>query len=176
LDELPEFNKDALEVLRQPLEDGVVTISRINATLTYPARTTLICAANPCKCGNYLDNTKECTCTPKQIQQYLGKISGPLLDRIDIHIEVASVKYNDLENEEEGEKSSVIRERVNRTRKIQQERYKGLGIFSNAELTPALIRRFCKLDDKCKEILRNAFEKLGLSARRITGYSKLPAL
>jgi len=134
LDELPEFNKDALEVLRQPLEDGVVTISRINATLTYPARTTLICAANPCKCGNYLDNTKECTCTPKQIQQYLGKISGPLLDRIDIHIEVASVKYNDLENEEEGEKSSVIRERVNRTRKYSRKDTKDLAFFPTRSL------------------------------------------
>lgn len=165
LDELPEFNKDALEVLRQPLEDGVVTISRINATLTYPARTTLICAANPCKCGNYLDESKECSCTPKQVQQYLGKLSGPLLDRIDIHIEVASVKYKDLESHEEGEKSSVIRERVNRARKIQQERYKGLNIFSNAELSPSMIKKVCKLDEKSKEILKNAFDRLGLSAR-----------
>ena len=111
LDELPEFSREALEVLRQPLEDGVVTISRVNATLTYPARTTLICAANPCKCGNYLDESKECTCTPKQIQQYLGRLSGPLLDRIDIHIEVAPVQYNDLESQEKGESSKVIRER-----------------------------------------------------------------
>lgn len=165
LDELPEFDKNALEVLRQPLEDGTVTISRINATFTYPARTTLICAANPCKCGNYLDETKECTCTPKQIQQYLGKLSGPLLDRLDIHIEVPSVKFKDLESREEGEKSSVIRERVNKARKIQQERYKGLNIFSNAELTPMLIKKYCKLDKKCSEILKNAFERLGLSAR-----------
>lgn len=165
LDELPEFDKDALEVLRQPLEDGTVTISRINATFTYPARTTLICAANPCKCGNYLDDTKECTCSPKQIQQYLGKLSGPLLDRIDIHIEVPSVKFKDLESREEGEKSSVIRERVNRARKIQQERYKGLNIFSNAELTPMLIKKYCKLDAICSEILKSAFERLGLSAR-----------
>jgi len=165
LDELPEFDRNALEVLRQPLEDGIVTISRVNATYTYPARTTLICAANPCKCGNYLDETKECTCTPKQIQQYLGKLSGPLLDRIDLHIEVPSVKFTDLENREEGEKSCVIRERVNRARKIQQERYKGLNIYSNAELTPALIKKYCKLDDQCSEILKNAFERLGLSAR-----------
>ncbi len=165
LDELPEFDKDALEVLRQPLEDGTVTISRINATFTYPARTTLICAANPCKCGNYLDDTKECTCSPKQIQQYLGKLSGPLLDRLDIHIEVPSVKFKDLESREEGEKSSVIRDRVNRARKIQQERYKGLNIFSNAELTPMLIKKYCKLDKKCSEILKSAFERLGLSAR-----------
>jgi len=165
LDELPEFDKNALEVLRQPLEDGIVTISRVNATYTYPARTTLICAANPCKCGNYLDDTKECTCTPKQIQQYLGKLSGPLLDRIDLHVEVPSVKYKDLESHKEGEKSSVIRERVNKARKIQQERYKGLNIYSNSELTPALIKKYCKLDEQCSEILKNAFEKLGLSAR-----------
>ena len=165
LDELPEFNKDALEVLRQPLEDGVVTISRINATLTYPARTTLICAANPCKCGNYFDETKECTCTPNQVRQYLGKMSGPLLDRIDLHIEVASVKYKDLDSQEDEEKSSAIRERVNRARKIQQERYRDLNIYSNAELTPSLIKKFCKLDDKCKGILKNAFDRLGLSAR-----------
>jgi len=165
LDELPEFSREALEVLRQPLEDGVVTISRVNATLTYPARTTLICAANPCKCGNYLDESKECTCTPKQIQQYLGRLSGPLLDRIDIHIEVAPVQYKDLESQEEGESSKVIRERVNKTRRIQQERYKGLNIFSNAELSPSMIKKYCKLDDHCKEILKNAFDKLGLSAR-----------
>lgn len=165
LDELPEFSRDVLEVLRQPLEDGVVTISRVNATLTYPARTTLICAANPCKCGNYLDETKECTCTSNEIKKYLGRLSGPLLDRIDIHIEVASVNYKDLESPEEGEKSRVIRERVNKARRIQQERYKGLNIFSNAELSPSMIKKYCKLDDKCKEILKSAFDRLGLSAR-----------
>jgi magnesium chelatase family protein len=165
LDELPEFNRNALEVLRQPLEDGVVTISRVNATLTYPARATLICAANPCKCGNYLEPSKECTCTPKQIQQYLGKISGPLLDRIDLHIEVSSISYKELDSKEESEKSQDIRKRVNRTRKIQQERYQGLNIYSNAELSPSMIKKYCKLDDKCKSILENAFERLGLSAR-----------
>lgn len=165
LDELPEFNKSTLEVLRQPLEDGTVTISRINATLTYPARTTLICAANPCKCGNYLDPSKECTCTPRQIQQYLGKISGPLLDRIDLHIEVSSIKYKDLDSKGKSEKSKDIRKRVNRTRKIQQERYKDLDIYSNAELSPSLIKKYCDLDNGCKNILENAYEKLGLSAR-----------
>ena len=165
LDELPEFNKNVLEALRQPLEDGVVTISRVNATLTYPARSTLICAANPCKCGNLLETSKECTCTPKQIQQYLGRISGPLLDRIDIHIEVSSISYKELDSKEESEKSQDIRKRVNRTRKIQQERYKGLNIYSNAELSHSMIKKYCKLDDKCKSILENAFEKLGLSAR-----------
>ena len=165
LDELPEFNKNVLEALRQPLEDGVVTISRVNATLTYPARSTLICAANPCKCGNLLETSKECTCTPKQIQQYLGRISGPLLDRIDIHIEVSSISYKELDSKEENEKSEDIRKRVDRARKIQQERYKGLNIYSNAELSHSMIKKYCKLDDKCKSILENAFEKLGLSAR-----------
>lgn len=165
LDELPEFNKNVLEALRQPLEDGVVTISRVNATLTYPARSTLICAANPCKCGNFLEPAKECTCTPKQIQQYFGKISGPLLDRIDLHIEVSSISYKELDSKEESEKSQDIRKRVNRTRKIQQERYKSLNIYSNAELSHSMIKKYCKLDDKCKSILENAFEKLGLSAR-----------
>lgn len=165
LDEVPEFGKDALEVLRQPLEDGMVTISRVNASLSYPAKTTLICAANPCKCGFYMDSSKQCNCTPKQIQQYMGKLSGPLLDRIDIHIEVASVKYKDLESVREEEKSSVIRERVNKARKIQLERYKGLSIFSNSQLQASQISRYCKLDDKGKELLKNAFDRLGLSAR-----------
>jgi magnesium chelatase family protein len=165
LDELPEFAKNALEVMRQPLEDGMVTISRVNASLSYPACVTLIAAANPCKCGNYLDPDKTCNCTPKQIQQYLGKLSGPLLDRIDIHIEVASVKYKDLESTREEEKSSVIRERVNRTRKIQLERYKALRIYSNSQLQGAQIPKYCKLDDKGRELLKNAFDRLGLSAR-----------
>ncbi len=165
LDELPEFSKDALEVLRQPLEDGHVTISRVNASLTYPSKTMLICAANPCKCGNFMEPEKQCNCTPKQIQQYLGKLSGPLLDRIDIHIEVASVKYKDLESTKEEEKSCVIRERVNRARGIQLQRYKGLKIYSNSQLTPSLINKFCKLDETGKELLKNAFDRLGLSAR-----------
>ncbi|MCX7922364.1 MAG: YifB family Mg chelatase-like AAA ATPase [Clostridia bacterium] len=165
LDEVPEFSKDALEVLRQPLEDGVVTISRVNASLSYPAKAMLVLAANPCKCGNFLDNTKQCTCTPKQVQQYLGKLSGPLLDRIDIHIEVASVKYKELESDKEEEKSALIRERVNKARKIQLDRYKGLKIFSNSQLQPAMINKFCRLDDKGKELLRSAFDRLGLSAR-----------
>lgn len=165
LDEVPEFSKAALEVLRQPLEDGVVNISRVNASLTYPAKTTLVCAANPCKCGNYLDPTKTCNCTPKQIQQYLGRLSGPLLDRIDIHIEVASVKYKDLESQKAEESSSVIRERVNKARKLQLERYSGYNIFSNSQLLPSMMNKFCRIDDKGRELLKNAFEKLGLSAR-----------
>ena len=133
LDELPEFNKNVLEALRQPLEDGVVTISRVNATLTYPARSTLICAANPCKCGNLLETSKECTCTPKHIQQYLGRISGPLLDRIDLHIEVSSISYKELDSKEESE-NPRISERVNRTEKFSRKDTKVL-IYSNAELS-----------------------------------------
>ena len=165
LDELPEFSKKSLEVLRQPLEDGIITISRINACLTYPAKTTLICAANPCKCGKFLDPSGQCACTPKQVQQYLGKLSGPLLDRMDIHIEVASVKYKELDNIKEGDTSEAIRKRVDKARKIQLERYKEIKIYSNSQLQPAMLGKFCKLDDKGREILKNAFEKLGLSAR-----------
>ncbi|MCX7710915.1 MAG: YifB family Mg chelatase-like AAA ATPase [Clostridia bacterium] len=165
LDEVPEFSKDALEVLRQPLEDGLVTISRVNASLSYPAKATLICTANPCKCGNLLEPEKQCNCTPREIQKYMGKLSGPLLDRLDIHIEVSSVKYKDLDNPKEEEKSVAIRERVNKARKVQLERYKGLKIYSNSQLQASMINKFCKLDDKGKDLLKNAFEKLGLSAR-----------
>lgn len=165
LDELPEFAKKSLEVLRQPLEDGIITISRVNASLTYPAKTTLVCAANPCKCGHFLDPSGQCTCTPKQIRQYLGKLSGPLLDRMDIHIEVASVKYRELDSGSTGDTSAVIRERVESTRRIQLDRYRGLRIYSNSQLQPAMLNKFCKLDEKCRDILRNAFDRMGMSAR-----------
>lgn len=170
LDELPEFSKKSLEVLRQPLEDGIITISRISASLTYPAKTTLICAANPCKCGRFLDLSGQCTCTPRQIQQYLGKLSGPLLDRMDIHIEVASVKYREIDSGSTGDTSTVIRERVENTRNIQLDRYRGMRIYSNSQLQPAMINKFCRLDEKCRDILRNAFDKLGMSAR---AYSRI---
>ncbi len=165
LDELPEFSKKSLEVLRQPLEDGVITISRVNASLTYPARTTLICAANPCKCGKYLDPDGQCTCTPRQIQQYLGKLSGPLMDRLDLHIEVASVKYKELDSGASGDSSGVMRARVEAARRIQLDRYKGMRIYSNSQLQPGMLEKFCRLDEKCRDIMRSAFEKLGLSAR-----------
>jgi magnesium chelatase family protein len=165
LDEVPEFSKEALEVMRQPLEDGCINISRLNGNVTYPSKTMLICCGNPCRCGNLLDESKECSCSPRQIQQYLGKISGPLMDRIDLHIEVAGVQYADLNSQECGEKSHIIRERVNKARKMQIERYKGLAIFSNSELTSSLISKYCRLDYEGKELLKNAFERLGLSAR-----------
>ena len=165
LDELPEFNRNTLEVMRGPLEDRNITISRVNATLTYPANAMLIASMNPCPCGYYGSKDKECTCTNSSIERYMGRISGPLLDRIDIHIEVTPVKYQKLNSQENIECSENIKERVNKARKIQNERYMGSGIFSNAELTPKLTEKYCQLDEQSKIILQKAFEKLGLSAR-----------
>ena len=165
LDELPEFNKTTLEVLRGPLEDRVVTISRLNASITYPCNFMLIASMNPCPCGYYGSDEKECCCRPEQIKKYQNKISGPLLDRIDIHIEVKGVKYNKLQSDEKIETSNEIRKRVNNARKKQIDRYREYNIYSNAELTPQLLEKFCKLDESCQNILKLAFEKLGLSAR-----------
>lgn len=170
LDELPEFNKSSLEVLRGPLEDRQVTISRVNASLTYPCNFIFVASMNPCPCGFYGSQDKECTCSPEAISRYMGKISGPLLDRIDIQVEVTPVKYQKLENNDNVENSEEIKERVDRARKIQLERYKEHGIFSNSELTPALSNIYCKLNVQSKEIIQNAFEKLGLSAR---GYGRI---
>lgn len=165
LDELPEFNKNTLEVLRGPLEDREITVSRVNASCTYPANFMLIASMNPCPCGYYGTKDKECNCTSQAISKYMGKISGPLLDRIDICIEVTPVKYTKLDSDEKIENSATIKERVDKARKIQQERYKKYKIFSNSELTPKLIEKFCKLDSESKKILENAFNKLNLSAR-----------
>ena len=165
LDELPEFGKNTLEVLRGPLEDKIITISRVNASLTYPCNFMFVASMNPCPCGYYDSLDKECTCTPQAIQKYMGKISGPLLDRIDIQVEVTPVKYQKLESNIKGETSEQIQRRVNNARTIQLERYKSNNIYSNSELTPKLIEKYCKLDEKSKKILQNAFQKLGLSAR-----------
>ncbi len=165
LDELTEFNKQTLELLRGPLEDGKVSINRVNASLTYPCNFMLIASMNPCPCGYYGAEGKNCTCTKYQIDKYINKISGPLLDRIDIHIEVEAVEYKKLSNQEQGESSKKIRERVNKAREIGRNRYKEYGIYSNSELTPRLIDKYCKLGKREKEILKNAFEKLGFSAR-----------
>lgn len=164
LDELPEFEKSTLEVLRGPLEDGKITISRVNATLTYPSKFMLVASMNPCPCG-YYGSDKECSCSNQAINKYLGKISGPLLDRIDIQVEVCSVKYKNFNSNTQEETSEQIRKRVEETRRIQLERYKECGIYSNSELTPKLIEKYCKLDEKSKIILEKAFNKLGLSAR-----------
>lgn len=165
LDELPEFHRDSLEVLRQPLEDGQVTISRVNATLTYPCNIMLIASMNPCKCGYFGDSRRQCTCTPNQINRYRSKISGPLLDRIDIQVEVSNVDYNDLSSTAKGESSSTVKERVNRTRKIQIERYKGLNIYSNSQLDAGMLQKFCPLGEEENNMLKAAFDSLGLSAR-----------
>ncbi len=166
LDELPEFKNDALEVLSQPLEDGIVTISRVNATLTYPSSVMLIAAMNPCKCGYYGDSTKVCTCSEQQIKNYLGKISGPLLDRIDLHIEVPSVKYKNLTDKTPTEPSSEIRKRVIAARKIQEKRFSGVkGIYCNSQMTPKMVDEFCVLGEDASALLKNAFNSLGLSAR-----------
>ena len=165
LDELPEFNKNTLEVLRGPLEDKVVTISRINASLTYPCNFMFIASMNPCPCGYLGSREKECSCSEQSISRYIGKISGPLLDRIDIQIEVSQVKYQNLENNTKIETSQEVKKRVNDARKIQEDRYKKEKIYSNSALTPKLIEKYCKLDSKGKQILELAFNRLGLSAR-----------
>ena len=165
LDELPEFNKNTLEVLRGPLEDKIVNISRVNASLTYPCNFMFVASMNPCPCGFYGSKDKECTCTPQAISKYMGKISGPLLDRIDIQIEVTPVKYQKLDNTEKIESSEEIKSRVNKARKIQHERYINDNIYSNSQLTPKLIEKYCNLDKQGKKILELAFEKMGLSAR-----------
>lgn len=165
LDELPEFNRNALESLRVPLEDRKVTISRLHSTVTYPSKFMLIASMNPCQCGYYGSQEKKCCCKPEQIKKYINRISGPLLDRIDIHIEVNQVKYHQLEQSKTIETSQEIKNRVNQARKIQLERYQNYPIFSNSELSPKLIEEFCVLNTKCKQILETAFDRLGLSVR-----------
>ena len=165
LDELPEFRKNVLEVLRQPLEDGKVTISRVSTSITYPANFMLVAAMNPCPCGYYSDKYHECSCNLAQIQRYRAKISGPLLDRIDIHIEVPTLRYKDLSSKREGEPSYVIRKRVNNCRKIQLERFKGTKIYCNAQMTQKFIKKYCQIDNSSQKILQMAIDKLGLSAR-----------
>ncbi len=166
LDELPEFKKNVLEVLRQPLEDGRVSISRSKLSLEFPSDFMLVTAMNPCPCGFFTDPNKECTCTTQQIQKYLSKISGPLLDRIDIHIEVPAVKFKELVSSNSGESSKEIQERVTVARKIQLERFREYkGVYSNASMNTKIVRKFCKIDGVGEELLKNAINKLGLSAR-----------
>lgn len=169
LDELPEFHRDALESLRQPLEDGQVTIGRAKMTLTYPARFMLAASLNPCPCGFYSDPNHECSCTPYQIMKYRAKISGPMLDRIDIHIEVPSLKYEELARKEPGEPSAKIRERVNKAREIQLARFKTLKrkkpIFCNSQMDTKEIKRFCEINDEGANLLKQAIDHLGFSAR-----------
>ena len=165
LDEFPEFNRDALEVLRQPIEDGTVTISRAAITLTFPARFMLVAAMNPCPCGYFSDESKPCTCTYASMQRYRKRISGPLLDRIDIHVEVPRLKRDELMTPPSGEPSRTIRGRVTRARETQRERFRAKKIFCNAEMESRHIREYCKLGDEAKALLASAMDSLGLSAR-----------
>ena len=166
LDEMPEYQRATLEALRQPLEDGKITIARAMQTVAYPAQFILIASMNPCPCGNFGSQTKECKCTPQQIRKYLSKLSGPLMDRIDLHIEVDNISYDDLTDKITNEETSEqIKKRVNCARKIQLERFKNTKQFCNAHMTTKECNTFCHLDDECENLLKVAFEKLNLSAR-----------
>ena len=165
LDEIPEFKRDTVEVLRQPLEDGVVTVSRIAGTFTYPSRFMLVCAMNPCKCGYFGHPSGRCNCTDQSVRAYRKKISGPMMDRIDLHVAVNSVPYEQLRQRQPAESSEAIRARVNAARTIQRERYAGKGIYCNAQLTPAMMRQCCPMTEEAQELMAGAFDALGLSAR-----------
>ena len=165
LDELPEFPRVSMEVLRQPMEDGTITISRVSGTLTYPCEVMLVCAMNPCPCGYFGHPTKKCTCAKGTPAKYLSKVSGPLLDRLDIHIEVPQVDFKKLSDDTLAESSKEIKKRVNAARKIQQQRLAGTGISCNSKMTAALTRKYCVLDEKSKQLLEKSFDALGLSAR-----------
>lgn len=165
LDELPEFSRASLEILRQPIEDGRVTISRVNGTLTYPCSVTVIAAMNPCPCGYFGHPTRSCTCSVGKVGQYLSRVSGPLLDRLDLHIETTPVEFESMASREPSESSAAIRERVNRARTIQIDRYRGTDIRSNARLTSSRLAQDCPVSDAGMVLLKNAFDRLGLSAR-----------
>lgn len=166
LDELPEFKRQVLEVMRQPMEDRIVTISRARISLDFPANFMLIAAMNPCPCGYYNHPEKPCTCPPGAVQKYLNKISGPLMDRIDLHVEVTPVPYKDLTEKRTGESSAEVRKRVIAARKIQEQRYADFPtIHANAQMNSQLIQKYCDLDDTCRNMLKNAMNKMGLSAR-----------
>ncbi len=165
LDELPEFRRNVLEVMRQPLEDGYVTISRAAASLTYPANFMLVAAMNPCPCGFFSDPNRDCKCSHNQIQTYVSRISGPLLDRIDIQVEVPAVKYAELSADVSGERSNVVRERVEAARQIQHQRFNGTSIHANANMESKQIREYCSIETQAQELLRVAINQLGLSAR-----------
>jgi magnesium chelatase family protein len=173
LDELPEFKRNVLEALRQPLESGSVTITRSSVTATYPAEFMLVAAMNPCPCGYYSDPKRVCRCTPQQIRQYQARISGPLMDRIDIHIEVPSVKYRDLTGKSIGETSSDIKKRVNKAREMQERRFEGQSIRFNARMSDKQIKACCVIDDDSQKLIEMAIDRLGLSARAYTKILKI---
>lgn len=165
MDEFPEFDRRAKESLRQPIEDGIVNIARTSGSVTYPSNIMMLCAMNPCPCGFFGHPAKECKCTPAAKKRYLDKISGPILDRIDIHIEVAPVEYEQLSDKSMGESSAVIKARVDKARAVQRERFKGTEVTCNAKMTPQMTKDFCVLSDEANNLLKISFEKLGMSAR-----------
>ena len=170
LDELPEYSRATLETLRQPLEDGVITVSRASGTYEYPANFMLVASMNPCPCGNYGSKDVVCTCTPTTIQNYLKRLSGPLLDRIDLKIDVERVTYSDLSSSSKEESSAEIKKRVDKARQIQNERFKGTHIHTNAKMNSKMINEYCKLNAECEELVKMAFEKFHISAR---GYTRI---
>ena len=165
LDELPEFHKDTLDLMRQPLEDGQVTISRVAGAVTYPAEFMLVCAMNPCKCGWYGDPSGRCTCSENAVRSYRSRISGPMLDRIDIVVEVPSVHFDDLRRRAEAEPSASVKERVDKARAIQNQRYGENSGICNARMKPADLRSYCALDEASAMLMKQAFEAMGLTAR-----------
>ena len=165
LDELPEFSKEALEIMRQPLEDGKVTISRVSGSCEYPSRFMLVCAMNPCKCGWYGHPSGRCTCSQKSVEQYLSRLSGPLLDRIDMIVEVPAVEFEALSGKAAGEPSSEIKKRVDTAREMQQKRFEGTDIACNAGMPPASVQKVCRLDDTCLNLMKMAFNSMNLTAR-----------
>jgi len=165
LDELPEFSKDALEVLRQPIEDGEVTITRTAGSVCLPSRFMLVCAMNPCRCGWRGHPSGRCTCTDAMVEKYAAKISGPMLDRMDLHVEVPSVEFEAMRRRETPESSAVVRARVNAARARQAERFEGTGVSCNAHMTAAMVGEHCRLDDAGERILKTAFDRMGLTAR-----------
>ena len=171
LDELPEFSKSAIEVLRQPIEDGEISISRVNGSYTYPSKFMLVASMNPCPCGySTAETSNECTCSPREIHNYTRKISGPMLDRIDLVVETSPVEYKDLTKDEKSEKSADIKKRVEKARLVQQERLSESKITCNSQMTPSQVKKFCKLDNKGQELLELVFKKMKLSAR---GYNRV---
>jgi magnesium chelatase family protein len=165
LDELPEFDRNVLEVMRQPIEDGRVTISRAAMSLTFPSGFMLAAAMNPCPCGYWGSYVRDCTCSPLKIERYVAKISGPLLDRIDIHIDVPAVKFKELSSDVKSENSDVIRQRVLTARQVQMKRFAGEGVYANSQMTPRMLRQYCQIDDESEQKLEHAISRLGLSAR-----------
>lgn len=173
MDELPEYPRNVLEILRQPLEDQQITVSRAQRTVSYPANFMLVASMNPCPCGNYGSNRGECTCTPAMIEKYHAKLSGPLMDRIDLQIEVDNVTYDELTSSEEAEDSASVKERVDVARKIQTERFRGTGVHCNSAMNSFMLNKYCALDSSGQSLLKSAFDKLDLSARAYTRILKV---